>query len=429
MRAVVVESLGGPEVLNVREVPRPSPAAGEALIQVHRAGVNYTDLGRRERGWRFPRQPLPVIPGWEIAGRRVSDGVRVVGLLTTGTGGYAEYGVVPDRLTVPIPDGVEDAAALAVLVQGLTAWHALVSAARVQAGETVAVTAAAGGVGSLAIQIARLRGAARVIAVASTEDKRRLTLGLGADAAIDGTPEGFADRLREANNGASVDVVLESVGGPIVDAALTALAHGGRLVAYGQASGASNVVSLDGLMDNSIGVIGYWALPPHARPRRHPTHHQTPAGAPRERTAAPRPGTIIPNRRHRPSPHQHCHPSDGRQGHASRRRGGMVRRTALNRGPAPTLGGVLAEEDSGKHGGMATPVAGSGRPRGQGVGRGSPHQELPQTRTRLARPASSPTRRRLADRELGPDVLNAAADRRLAVRLGTRSPPQRPRSL
>ena len=261
MRAVVVESLGGPEVLNVREVPRPSPAAGEALIEVHRAGVNYTDLGRRERGWRFPRQPLPVIPGWEIAGRRVSDGVRVVGLLTTGTGGYAEYGVVPDKLTVPIPDGVEDAAALAVLVQGLTAWHALVSAARVQAGETVAVTAAAGGVGSLAIQIARLQGAARVIAVASTEDKRRLTLGLGADAAIDGTPEGFADRLREANNGASVDVVLDSVGGPIVDAALTALAHGGRLVAYGQASGASNIVSLDDLMDHSIGVFGYWALP------------------------------------------------------------------------------------------------------------------------------------------------------------------------
>jgi NADPH2:quinone reductase len=261
MRAVVVESLGGPEVLNVREAPRPSPAAGQTLIEVHRAGVNYTDLGRREHGWRFPPQPLPVIPGWEIAGRRISDGVRVIGLLTTGIGGYAEYALVPDELTVPIPDGVEDAAALAVLVQGLTAWHALVSAARVQPGETVAVTAAAGGVGSLAIQIARLQGAARVIAVTSTEDKRLLTMELGADAAVDGTPDGFADRLQEANNGAAVDVVLESVGGPIVDAALTALAHGGRLVAYGQASGASNMVSLDDLMDHSIGVIGYWALP------------------------------------------------------------------------------------------------------------------------------------------------------------------------
>jgi NADPH2:quinone reductase len=163
-------------------------------------------------------------------------------------------------LTVAIPDGVDDAAALAVLVQGLTAWHVVVSAARVGAGETVAVTAAAGGVGSLAIQIARLRGAARVIAVASSEDKRRLTLELGADAAIDGTPQGFAERLLAAN-GAPVDVVLESVGGPIVDEALRSLSHGGRLVAYGQAPGASNIVSLDDLMDRSIGVIGYFATP------------------------------------------------------------------------------------------------------------------------------------------------------------------------
>ena len=260
MRAVVVESLGGPEVLKIRAARRPSPVVGETLVQVSRAGVNYTDLVRRERGWRFSAQPLPIIPGLEVAGRRVSDGVRVVGLLPTGIGGYAEYAVVRDELTVPIPDGVDDAAALAGLVQGLTGWHLVVSAARVRGGETVAVTAAAGGVGSLAIQIARLHGAARVIAVASTDEKRRLTLELGADAAIDGTPEGFTERLLEAN-GAPVDVVLESSGGPIVDRALKALAHGGRLVAFGQASGASNLVSLENLMDHSIGVIGYWATP------------------------------------------------------------------------------------------------------------------------------------------------------------------------
>ena len=203
---------------------------------------------------------MPIILGLEDAGRRVSDGVRVVGLLPAGVGGYAEYAVVRDELTVPIPDGVDDAAALAVLVQGLTGWHVVVSAARVRAGETVVVTAAAGGVGSLAIQIARLHGAVRVIAVASTEKKRRLTLELGADLAIEGTAEGFTERLLEPN-GAPVDVVLESIGGPIVDRALKALAHGGRLVAYGQASGASNIVSLDDLMDHSIGVIGYWATP------------------------------------------------------------------------------------------------------------------------------------------------------------------------
>ena len=260
MRAIVVQSLGGPEVLKITEVPRPSPGKGETLVQVSRAGVNYTDLGRRERGWRFPAQELPIIPGLEVAGRRVSDGVRVVGLLPTGIGGYAEYAAVRDELTVPIPNGVDDLTALAVLVQGLTAWHLVVSAARVRAGETVAITAAAGGVGSLAVQIARLHGAARVFAVASTEEKRRLTLQLGADAAIDGTPEGFTERLLEANGG-PVDVVLESIGGPIVDRALKALAYGGRLVAFGQASGASNMVSLDDLMDRSIGVIGYWATP------------------------------------------------------------------------------------------------------------------------------------------------------------------------
>lgn len=260
MRAIVVESLGGPEVLRITEAPRPSAMVGETLIRVSRAGVNYTDLGRRERGWRFPGQPLPIIPGLEVAGRRVSDGVRVVGLLPTGVGGYAEYAAVRDELTVPIPDGVDDAAALAVLVQGLTGWHVVVSAARLRAGETVAVTAAAGGVGSLAIQIARLQGAARVIAAASSEQKRRLTLELGADAAIDGTPEGFTERLLAAN-GSPVDVILESTGGPIVDRALKALSHGGRLVVYGQASGASNMVSLDDLMDRSIGVTGYWATP------------------------------------------------------------------------------------------------------------------------------------------------------------------------
>ena len=260
MRAIVVESLGGPEVLKIGDAPRPSPRVGETHIQVRRAGVNYTDLGRRERGWRFPARPLPIIPGLEVAGRRVGDGLRVVGLLPTGIGGYAEYEVVRDELTVAIPDGVDDATALAVLVQGLTAWHIVASAARVRAGETVAVTAAAGGVGSLAIQIARLEGAARVIAVASSEEKRRLTLELGADAAIDGTPEGFTERLLAAN-GAPIDVVLESIGGPIVDQALKSLSHGGRLVAYGQASGASNMVSLDDLMDRSIGVIGYWATP------------------------------------------------------------------------------------------------------------------------------------------------------------------------
>ena len=261
MRAIVVEVLGGPRVLRVREVERPSAGPGETMIRVDRAGINFSDIGRRRNGWINPTQPLPVVPGFEVVGRRASDGVRVLGVTTEGSGGYAEYAVMPDRLTVPVPEGVSDTAALASAIQGVTAWGALVSGARLRPGDTVAVMAAAGGLGSLAVQLARLHGASRVIGIASTEEKRRQVLELGADAAVDGDPARLAESIRAANRGAGVAVQLESVGGPVVDAALDALAWDGRLVTYGQASGASNSVSLDVLMDRSIGVIGYWVTP------------------------------------------------------------------------------------------------------------------------------------------------------------------------
>jgi NADPH2:quinone reductase len=168
---------------------------------------------------------------------------------------------MPDTLTFPVPEGVSDSAALAAAIQGVTAWGALVSGARLKPGDTVAVMAAAGGLGSLAIQLARLHGASRVIAIASTEEKRRLVLELGADAAVDGDPGCVAENIRAANGGVGVDVLLESVGGPVTDAVLEALDYDGRMVVFGQASGASNIVSLDLLMDRSIGVIGFWVTP------------------------------------------------------------------------------------------------------------------------------------------------------------------------
>jgi NADPH2:quinone reductase len=261
MRAVVLRAFGGPQVLRPERIARPAATPGSTLIRVSRAGVNYFDTERRARGWNAPGARPPVILGTEVAGIRVRDGRRVVGLTDAGIGGYAEYAVVADDFAVPVPDGVQDSAALAMLVQGLTAWHVLVTAARLRRGESVAVTAAAGGVGSLAIQIARSIGAGRVIAIASTDDKRRTALALGADTAIDGAAEGLTERLRAANGGSDVDVVLESVAGPVVDAFLEALAPGGRLVAYGQASGASNYVSVDRLMDRSVGVVGFLLTP------------------------------------------------------------------------------------------------------------------------------------------------------------------------
>lgn len=261
MRAVVVRAFGGPEVLRVERVPRPPAAAGTTLIKVRRAGVNYFDLERRSVGWNGPGSVPPVILGTEVAGVRVSDGARVVGLTEAGLGGYAEYASVAEEFAVPIPYGVSDAAALAALVQGLTAWHALALSAMLQRGESVVVTAAAGGVGSLAMQLARMQGAGRIIALASSEAKRRVAVAFGADAAVDSAVDGLPERVREANGGAPVDVVLKSVAGPILDALLTTLAPGGRLVAYGQASGASNHVSVDTLMDRAIGVVGFWLTP------------------------------------------------------------------------------------------------------------------------------------------------------------------------
>jgi NADPH2:quinone reductase len=259
MRAILVERLGGPEVLQVKRVPRPVPRPDETLIEVHRAGINFSDIWRRNVGWR--KHPLPVIPGFEVVGRRMSDGVRVVGSTGRGAGGYAEYAAMPSLTTLPIPDGVSDTAALATMIQGLTAWGALLEAGRLQKGETVAVMAAAGGLGSLAVQLARLHGASRVIAVASSESKRDLTIELGADAAVGSDPETLAEAIRAANGGEGVDILLESIGGAVTDAATGALRRNGRMVCFGQASGASNTVFLDLLMDNSIGVIGYWVTP------------------------------------------------------------------------------------------------------------------------------------------------------------------------
>lgn len=259
MRAVLARAFGGPEVLSVEWVPTPVAAPGTTPIKVTRAGVNYFDTERRAAGWEAAK--LPVILGAEVAGVRVGDGRRVAGLTEGGIGGYAEYATVADEFAVPIPDDVSDTGALGVLLQGLTAWHALRTAARLRSGESVIITAAAGGVGSLAIQLAKWHGAGRVIGVASTEEKRHSALALGADAVVDSAVEGLTERVIAANGGSQVDVVLESVAGPVLDALLLTLAAGGRLVAYGQASGASNMVSVDTLMDYSVGVVGFDLTP------------------------------------------------------------------------------------------------------------------------------------------------------------------------
>ncbi len=263
MRAIQMHEYGGPEVLKLVELPIPDPADGEVLIRVARAGLNFSDMHRRTNTY-LAKDELPLVPGSEVAGVREDTGERVVAL--NGSGGYAEYATAPAALTFPIPAGVSDETALALVLQGLTAWHLYRTCGRVAAGESVVVHSAAGGVGSLAVQLGRPMGAGRVIATASTQDKRDLALALGADVAIDGAAEGLKERLVEANLGAPVDVVFEMAGGAVFDASLAALAPFGRLVTYGIASGENNTVRSGDLMRRSRAVVGFWLMHCIGRP-------------------------------------------------------------------------------------------------------------------------------------------------------------------
>jgi len=255
MRAIQMTEFGGPEVLKLAELPVPEPRPEETLIRVTRAGLNFADTHTRTNSY-VQKATLPLIPGGEVAGIRQDTGERVVALV--GSGGYAEYATAPRELAFPIPDGVDDGVALAMVVQGTTAWHLYRTAGRVAEGETVVVHGAAGGVGSLAVQLGHALGAGRVIATASSEEKRTLALRLGADAAIDPAPEGLTERLVQANEGRPVDVVFEMSGGEVFDASYRALAPFGRIVAYGIATNEPNRVSTGSLLRHSRAVVGFY---------------------------------------------------------------------------------------------------------------------------------------------------------------------------
>ncbi|MFI5707725.1 zinc-binding alcohol dehydrogenase family protein [Kribbella sp. NPDC051620] len=255
MRAVQISEFGGPEVLKVVDIEEPVPGEGQILITVDRAGVNYADTHQVENSY-LSKAKLPLIPGGEVVGH-TEDGRRVVALV--GSGGYAEKAVGYAQAAFDVPEGVSDADALALIVQGTSAWHLLKTSTHMQPGESVLIHAGAGGVGSLATQLAKLWGAGRVIATASTEEKRKQILELGADAAIDGEPEGLKDRIIEANDGKPVDIVLEMVGGTTLNESFDALATFGRLVTFGAASRQlAEPIPPARLMKGSKTIAGFW---------------------------------------------------------------------------------------------------------------------------------------------------------------------------
>ncbi|RZS39053.1 NADPH2:quinone reductase [Herbihabitans rhizosphaerae] len=263
MRAIQITEFGGPDVLRLADVPAPEAKAGELLIDVSRAGVNYADTHNAENTYLAPAS-LPLIPGNEVVGR-AADGRRMVAQVTTG--GYAEQAVAPEFTAFEVPDELDDTTALAIVVQGLTAWLLLRTSAHLEQGESVVVHAAAGGVGTLAVQLAKSFGAGRVIATASSQAKRDLALELGADVAIDPASEDLTAAIIEANEGRRVDVVLEMTGGPVTDASLVALAPLGRLVFYGMASRVPpKPVAMPNLLSHSTTVSGLWLPHAYARP-------------------------------------------------------------------------------------------------------------------------------------------------------------------
>jgi NADPH2:quinone reductase len=269
MRAVQITRFGGPEVLEIVDVPPPTPGRGQQLYDVSTAGINYADTHQIENSY-LSAQELPLVPGAEFVGTPVDGGQRVVGLLDGG--GYAQQVVAHDFLTWPVPDGVSDEQALAVVLQGATAWHLLRTSSHMAEGESVVVIAGAGGVGSLAVQLARRWGAGRVIATASSPEKRALAEELGAHATVDPAlatddPKQFTGALREANGGKPVDVVLEMTGGNVFTGSLSALAPFGRLVTYGMAAREETKSVPPGmLLQKSRAVIGFWLAHCMARP-------------------------------------------------------------------------------------------------------------------------------------------------------------------
>jgi NADPH2:quinone reductase len=263
MRAIQLTEFGGPELLTVSEVPDPVAAEGQHVFDILAAGVNYADTHQTEDSY-LARQSLPMIPGGEVVVRG-ADGQRLLGLL--GGGGYATKVATDPRQLMPIPDAVGDAQALTTLVQGATAWHLLRTSTHLAEGESVVVHAGAGGVGTLAIQLARRWGAGRIIATASSDAKRQLTLDLGADVAVDSTVPDMTAALRDANGGKGVDIVLEMTGGTVFDQSLAALAPLGRLAVFGMASRTPpSPVNAGALMGRSTAVIGFWLMHVVQRP-------------------------------------------------------------------------------------------------------------------------------------------------------------------
>jgi NADPH:quinone reductase len=262
MKAIQISEFGGPEKMHYVDLPDLVAGNDQVLLKVLAAGINYADTHQIENSYLSP-QKLPLIPGIEVVALN-PDGKRV--LAPVGSGGYAQLALANPHSLFPIPDEISDGEALAMMVQGTTAFHTLKTMGHLKKGETVLIHAPVGGVGVIAIQLAKLWGAT-VIASTSSPEKKKLALELGADIVIDSQSEDLKAEILKATNGRGVDLVLEMVGGTTFGASLDALAPFGRMITYGNASrSATREVTGGELMRGSKTVSGFWLSDCFAHP-------------------------------------------------------------------------------------------------------------------------------------------------------------------
>lgn len=265
MKAVVIEGVGGPEVLHVRDVPAPEPGADQVRVRVRAAGVNRADLMQCRGKYPAPEGAPADIPGLEFAGEvdklgpgpsgGLKVGDRVFGI--TSGGGQAEYVVVPARMAVPIPANLDFEGAAAVPEVFITAHDALESRACIRPGERVLIHAIGGGVGSAAVQLAHAMGCT-VFGTSRTADKlvEAAEIGLGLDLAIDSRNDDFAEAVARATGGEGVHVVIDHLGGPALEGNLNALAVKGRMVVVGLLGGSVGTIDLGLVLKKRLTVVG-----------------------------------------------------------------------------------------------------------------------------------------------------------------------------
>jgi NADPH2:quinone reductase len=263
MKAVYISEPGGPEVLDIRDVPAPVPGPGEVLIDVVAAGLNRADVQQR-RGFYPPPPGASEIPGLEVSGRIAafgpevskpfSVGDKVVALLSGG--GYAQQVAVPAEQVLRLPDGVDLVTAASLPEVAATVYSNLIMTAQLQAGETVLIHGATGGIGTMAIQLAKAYGA-KVATTAGTAEKVGTARAfLGADIAINYAEENFAESLKAQNGGKGADVILDVVGAKYLEQNVEALADYGRLVVIGLQGGVKGELNLGQLVSKRAAIIG-----------------------------------------------------------------------------------------------------------------------------------------------------------------------------